>query len=395
MAAADFIEQLNKEFGTTPMKIAKTRLPGMIEKHSFDFVGVDVDIYYDVSGSFPRYQRLVFQGARRAEKILKKWGFWTAKPKSTPAVKRHRDLWRARAAATKDNREVESDDAHDALSDVRTDFDSPSDSAAPAAAVFHNRAVLGELIFLSSSVRPDICEAAHSAARCPFPDLQAQMLKHLLRYLRGTLELGVEWHANSSRDYLRVYRPLWNKQHPGTEFSPLCVFSDAGFQQCPSTFRSVTGTLVTLHGVAISWKSKRQSTCTTSTPHAETIAAVDSIYHAQGLAIVSVMPGTACRKEGYAPLPPVFGDNLPSLQAAEKGFKSPATRHYSGRLFLLGDLVDRISHASTKLLRADGLTKVACQNLIDLLISGPRQLGAAGDVETRGERRVTFTELKD
>lgn len=80
-------------------------------------------------------------------------------------------------------------------------------------------------------------------------DVHATLLKRVLRYIKGTLSLGVQ---------LR-----------GTTSLSLAVYSDADWAGCPDTRHSTSGFCVFLSVALVSWSSKRQSTVSRSSAEAE------------------------------------------------------------------------------------------------------------------------------
>jgi hypothetical protein len=74
-------------------------------------------------------------------------------------------------------------------------------------------------------------------------------VKRILRYIRGTLDLGLTLHASPATD--------------------IVAYSDADWAGCPDTQRSIFGYCVYLGPSLISWSSKRQPTVSRSSAEAE------------------------------------------------------------------------------------------------------------------------------
>jgi len=113
--------------------------------------------------------------------------------------------------------------------------------------------LIGSLLYLSKTTRPDIASAVGVLSRfmsCPEQD-HMRAAKIVLRYSRGTSRLGV--------------------MYGGNEALQRCV--DADWAGDTDGRRSSTGFISTLNGGPISWASKRQSTVATSTAEAEYVAA--------------------------------------------------------------------------------------------------------------------------
>ena len=167
--AKSYIDQLNAEYGTTRMAIAETKLDNGDTRHSFDFVGVDIDITYRPIASGEKHiVGLKFKGERRVRKILQKYGFENARPKATPAVDRHRVLWREAIVKAEKGEpldidsETEPTDRIPLPPDIESEAE-PCGESAPTG-LLPVRPLLGELIFLCGASRPDLSEAAGSAA---------------------------------------------------------------------------------------------------------------------------------------------------------------------------------------------------------------------------------------
>jgi hypothetical protein len=120
------------------------------------------------------------------------------------------------------------------------------------------RSLAGALQYLTLT-RPDISYAVqqiclHMHVRHT-PHLA--LVKHVLRYLCGTLDFGLTLHASSS--------------------TSLMAYSDADWAGCPDSRRSTSGYCVYYGDSLISWSSKRQTTVSRSSAEAE--------YHAVAHAV--------------------------------------------------------------------------------------------------------------
>ncbi|XP_019258159.1 PREDICTED: uncharacterized protein LOC109236430 [Nicotiana attenuata] len=114
----------------------------------------------------------------------------------------------------------------------------------------HYRKLVGKLNFLIGT-RPDIAYSVqHLSPYMQNPrDTHLRASVHVLRYLKGSLSLGI--FLSNSRDY-RVR-----------------AFCDSDWAACPETRKSVSGYIVLLGDSPISWKSKKQSTISLSSAEAE------------------------------------------------------------------------------------------------------------------------------
>nr|XP_051211395.1 uncharacterized mitochondrial protein AtMg00810-like [Lolium perenne] len=100
------------------------------------------------------------------------------------------------------------------------------------------RSIVGALQYLTLT-RPELQYAVqqvclHMHAPC---DSHWTAVKRILRYIRGTLGLGLSLHASTATD--------------------IVAYSDADWAGCPDTRRSTSGYCVYLGSSLISWSSKR------------------------------------------------------------------------------------------------------------------------------------------
>lgn len=123
---------------------------------------------------------------------------------------------------------------------------------------------LGSLNWLACNTRPDLAYAASRLARAaknPGP-ADHEAMEHVLRYVKHTVELGLTYHSNP--DFLDQEYSLRNK---------LVGAVDSNFTH--NGDKATSGSVSMLNGGAVSWRSTRQSTVTTSSTHAEVVAAAE------------------------------------------------------------------------------------------------------------------------
>lgn len=122
------------------------------------------------------------------------------------------------------------------------------------------QALVGSLLYLAVNTRPDISHAVGILSRfmsCP-TNLHWEAAKHVLRYLKGTKDLGLQF-AGPTASNQGVFA---------------CeLYTDADFAADVDKRRSTTGAVMLMQGAAVLWISKLQSVVATSTTEAEFIAA--------------------------------------------------------------------------------------------------------------------------
>ena len=134
------------------------------------------------------------------------------------------------------------------------------------------RELIGSLLYLAIGTRPDIAYSIGVLSRyVAYYDMEHwEAALHVLRYLRGT--------ANHGLRYVK-------RSQPTTELTDnlrsqltksLYGFVDADFATDPETSKSVSGQVFMTSGGAVSWRSKQQPIVTTSTCHAEYVAACEA-----------------------------------------------------------------------------------------------------------------------
>lgn len=124
-------------------------------------------------------------------------------------------------------------------------------------------AFVGAVMFLATRSRPDIAYSLGVLSRyvCAPKAFHEPLVKHLLRYLKGTIDWGL-WYP--SRQYLQeCSEKIPDHMHLYTD-------SDHSGEEKK---RSTSGWVVVLHGCVVAWGSKLQPTAVESTCAAEFVAA--------------------------------------------------------------------------------------------------------------------------
>jgi len=135
---------------------------------------------------------------------------------------------------------------------------------APVADATDFRSLAGALQYLTF-IRPDIAYAVQQICLHMHDPREPHLvaLKRILRYVRGTLHLGLLLRPSTSTD--------------------LAVYTDADWAGCPDTRKSTSGYAVFLGDNLISWSSKHQSTVSTSSAEAEYRAVANGVAEASWL----------------------------------------------------------------------------------------------------------------
>ena len=89
-------------------------------------------------------------------------------------------------------------------------------------------------------ILPLLCQSSRFVAAPA--DSHAKALRHLLRYLKGTVTLGLVYSARAGGAFFGA-------------LNQLVAYVDSDWAGDPETRRSTTGFVILLNGTAISWKS--------------------------------------------------------------------------------------------------------------------------------------------
>lgn len=201
------------------------------------------------------------------------------------------------------------------------------------------RRVVGCLSFIANSTRPDITYAVNRLSRNQEqPSLHDwKLLKRVIDYLRGSVELGVTY-----------------KGEPVKKGKEIECFVDASFASDKTDRKSTSGYLVKVYGDVISWKSKKQAGVSTSSAEAEYIAL------ASGCKEAIVWSGVLGRATGEEIVPIIYEDNK-SAEYLAKSKNTGKLKHVDISYHFIKDLIEKrrviLTHIGSEDQTADFLTK--------------------------------------
>ncbi len=239
------------------------------------------------------------------QEILKRWGLSDCNPCSlpiSPGIQMHKD--------------------QDHKLDSNSDY----------------RSIVGSLLYLSTTSRPDISTAVSIASRYLEKPASShlKLVKGILRYLRGTIGTSITYSGEG-------------------ELTLEC-YADASYASDQDDRKSTSGYLFLLGGAPISWLSKKQTTVALSTLEAEYIALCLATQEALWL--------TQLLKELdiSIPLPlRIFEDNQGAIAISNDPKHHPKTKHIEVKYHFIREKVDsgeiRIQHVESRNMLADLLTK--------------------------------------
>lgn len=178
------------------------------------------------------------------------------------------------------------------------------------------RELVGGLLYLSTTIRPDISYVSGLLGRFSSQPTSQHMAAgmHVLRYLSGTKTLGLKW----------------TKGNAGLE-----GFVDSDFAGDQDSFKSTSGFVFLSGGTAVSWASKLQPISALSTVEAEFISLCSGVQEALWLSKLSIDVGD----------PPsatvIYTDNTGALVNVKGIPISPRTKHIGVRYHRVRGEVER------------------------------------------------------
>ncbi|MBW0545604.1 hypothetical protein O181_085319 [Austropuccinia psidii MF-1] len=229
------------------------------------------------------------------------------------------------------------------------------------------RSAVGSINYLSTATRPDL---PHSVS-CLSQFLESPGIQHwngflhVLRYLRGTQDLGLVYSSNQPQG--------------------IASYSDADWGNCQQTRRSVTGYLETFDGSLVLWKTWKQPTVSLSTAEAEYKAVCDLASELLWLQQWCQECGLCQFKEPI----PIYEDNQSCINVinGNANMNNKRMKHVNIQLHFIKEVVDsskiKLVYVPTRLMLADFLTKSVDRQILSNSLSslGVLRLGVKGSVE--------------
>lgn len=199
--------------------------------------------------------------------------------------------------------------------------------------------------WLAINVRPDIKFATHLLSRhSKEPTMRHwRGVKHLLRYLNGTKDLGILFEKNAKA---------------------LEGFADAGYLSAPERGRSQSGYVFLMGDSPISWSSKLQPTVATSSNHAELTALYDTTKEAIWIRNLSTdICKLAALHIDNKPTP-IYEDNDAARHQMSAGYiKTENTKHLSPKIFYSAEQVEQGQIKIEKVTSAENLADIFTKTL--------------------------------
>jgi hypothetical protein len=199
------------------------------------------------------------------------------------------------------------------------------------------RSLAGALQYLTFT-RPDISYAVQQVCLHMHDPREVYLtaLKRILRYVRGTIDLGLHIQRSQATD--------------------LVVYSDADWAGCPNTRKSTSGYAVFLGDNLVSWSSKRQNIVSRSSAEAEYRAVANAVAKASWLRQLLHELHSPPSKANL-----VYCDNVSAVYLSSNPVQHQRTKHVEIDLHFVRDKVAlgvvRVLHVPTSSQYADIFTK--------------------------------------
>jgi hypothetical protein len=199
------------------------------------------------------------------------------------------------------------------------------------------QALIGSLMYLAVNCRPDIAHAVSylSQFNCCYGSTHWKAVKRVLRYLKGTIDLAIEYKKTGSLD--------------------VEAYVDADWANDKEDRRSYTGFIFKLAGGPISWESRKQRTVALSSTEAEYMALSDGAKEAMFLK--NILLELFGKKDAIV----IYNDNQSAQKLSVNHMLNRRTKHIDIRNHFIRDAVTKgdiiLKYQPTDEMPADILTK--------------------------------------
>ena len=207
--------------------------------------------------------------------------------------------------------------------------------------------LVGKLMYLSCGTRPDISFVIRQLSRHNADPRKGHLraTKRVVRYLKGTIEMGLIFGRESAERWPRDPSPYG-----------LVGYANSNFARDPKDRKSVMGYCFFLNGAVVSWSSKKQRTVSTSTTKAKYIA----LGHAAKEAVWIRRFINKMKLEAVEDVT-LYGNNEISIALTKNAESQHRTKHIDVQYHYIRELVNKreltIEWIPESKMLADGMTK--------------------------------------
>lgn len=213
------------------------------------------------------------------------------------------------------------------------------------------QSLMGHLMYLVQGTRPDIAFAVNflSQYNTSFSDKHWRMAKRILRYLKGTKDLGLTYAASSGK---------------------VLGYSDASLNE-QGGGKSRSGYVFTLSGGAVSWRSCKQGLVALSSCEAEFVALAESMK--EGKWIKAFLQELGLGKCSPSPFV-LYSDSQSAIKLLENPIYHQRSKHIGLKYLYARNEVEngvfQVQFVPTDSMVADGLTKPLPHSLHTVCVAG-------------------------
>lgn len=201
------------------------------------------------------------------------------------------------------------------------------------------RELVGCIMYVSMTSRPDLAAAANyfSQFQTCFNEEHWTHLRRVLRYIQGTLNVGLVYQVDNDGVLLEAY-------------------SDADWANDITDRRSVSGAVFKVFGATVSWFARKQPTVSLSSTEAELIALCAAACHSQWL--IRVLDDLGWKANGPVPF---YEDNQSTIRIVSNPKDTGRLKHIDVKHFYVRELIEagsvKINYVPSAEQQADMLTK--------------------------------------